>query len=29
MSHSSVSVEISDEAKPALVADWIGLIYFA
>jgi hypothetical protein len=29
MSHSSVSVEISGKAKPALVAGWIGLIYFA
>ena len=24
-----VSVEIEGEEKPALVADWIGLIYFA
>jgi acyl dehydratase len=29
MSRTSVSVEIEGEAKPALVADWIGLIYFA
>ena len=28
-SRTSVSVEIEGEAKPALVADWIGLIYFA
>jgi acyl dehydratase len=28
-SRTSVSVEIDGEAKPALVADWIGLIYFA
>jgi acyl dehydratase len=28
-SKTSVSVEIDGEAKPALVADWIGLIYFA
>jgi acyl dehydratase len=27
-SRTSVSVEIDGEAKPALVADWIGLIYF-
>jgi hypothetical protein len=27
-SRTSVSVEIGGEAKPALVADWIGLIYF-
>jgi acyl dehydratase len=26
--HTSVSVEIERGAKPALVADWIGLIYF-
>jgi acyl dehydratase len=29
LSRTSVSVEIEGEAKPALVADWIGLIYFA
>jgi acyl dehydratase len=29
MSRTSVSVEIESEAKPALVADWIGLIYFS
>jgi acyl dehydratase len=28
-SRTSVNVEIEGEAKPALVADWIGLIYFA
>ena len=28
MSRTSVTVEIEGEAKPALVADWIGLIYF-
>jgi acyl dehydratase len=28
-SRTSVKVEIDGEAKPALVADWIGLIYFA
>jgi acyl dehydratase len=28
-SRTSVSVEIEGEEKPALVADWIGLIYFA
>jgi acyl dehydratase len=27
-SRTSVSVEIEGEDKPALVADWIGLIYF-
>jgi acyl dehydratase len=27
-SRTSVSVEIDGAAKPALVADWIGLIYF-
>jgi len=26
---TNVTVEIEDEEKPALVADWIGLIYFA
>ncbi len=29
MSKTNVSVEIEGETKPALVADWIGLIYFA
>ena len=29
MSRTNVSVEIEGEQKPALVADWIGLIYFA
>ncbi len=29
VSRTSVSVEIEGEAKPALVADWIGLIYFS
>src|ERR1700682_6432057 len=28
LSRTNVSVEIEGEAKPALVADWIGLIYF-
>src|ERR1700720_86148 len=28
-SRTNVSVEIEGEAKPALVADWIGLIFFA
>jgi acyl dehydratase len=28
-SRTNVSVEIEGEDKPALVADWIGLIYFA
>jgi hypothetical protein len=28
-SRTNVSVEIEGEEKPALVADWIGLIYFA
>jgi acyl dehydratase len=28
-SHTHVTVEIEGEEKPALVADWIGLIYFA
>ena len=28
-SRTSVSVDIEGEEKPALVADWIGLIYFA
>jgi acyl dehydratase len=27
--HTNVTVEIEGEEKPALVADWIGLIYFA
>jgi acyl dehydratase len=29
ISRTNVSVEIEGEEKPALVADWIGLIYFA
>src|SRR5258708_793457 len=29
VSRTSVSVEIEVEAKPAMVADWIGLIYFS
>jgi len=29
LSRTHVSVEIEGEAKPAIVADWIGLIYFA
>ncbi|MDO9060464.1 MAG: MaoC family dehydratase [Bradyrhizobium sp.] len=29
LSKTNVSVEIEGETKPALVADWIGLIYFA
>jgi hypothetical protein len=29
LSRTSVTVEIEGETKPALVADWIGLIYFA
>ena len=29
LSRTNVSVEIDGEEKPALVADWIGLIYFA
>jgi hypothetical protein len=28
-SHTHVTVEIEGEEKPALVADWIGLICFA
>ncbi len=28
LSRTNVTVEIEGEAKPALVADWIGLIYF-
>ncbi|MDE5459271.1 MaoC family dehydratase [Bradyrhizobium sp. CSS354] len=28
-SHTNVTVEIEGEDKPALVADWLGLIYFA
>jgi acyl dehydratase len=28
-SRTNVSVEIEGEEKPALIADWIGLIYFA
>jgi acyl dehydratase len=29
LSRTSVSVEIEGEEKPALVADWLGLTYFA
>ena len=29
LSRTSVSVEIEGESKPALAADWLGLIYFA
>jgi acyl dehydratase len=29
LSRTTVSVEIEGEDKPALVADWLGLIYFA
>jgi acyl dehydratase len=29
LSRTNVTVEIEGETKPALVADWIGLIYFA
>ena len=29
LSRTNVAVEIEGEEKPALVADWIGLIYFA
>jgi acyl dehydratase len=29
LSRTNVSVEIEGEERPALVADWIGLIYFA
>ena len=29
LSRTSVSVEIEGESKPALVADWLGLVYFA
>jgi acyl dehydratase len=29
LSRTSVRVEIEGEEKPAIVADWIGLIYFA
>jgi acyl dehydratase len=29
LSRTNVSVEIEGEEKPALVADWLGLIYFA
>jgi hypothetical protein len=25
---TAVSVEIEGESKPALVADWLGLVYF-
>jgi acyl dehydratase len=28
-SRTNVSVEIEGEDKPALVAEWLGLIYFA
>jgi acyl dehydratase len=28
-SRTHVTVEIEGEDKPAIVADWIGLIYFA
>ena len=28
LSRTNVTVEIEGEEKPALVADWIGLIYF-
>src|SRR3954453_10312851 len=28
-SRTSVSIEIEGESKPALAADWLGLIYFA
>ena len=29
LSRTNVTVEIEGEDKPALVADWLGLIYFA
>ena len=29
LSRTSVSVEIEGEQRPALVADWLGLVYFA
>ena len=29
LSRTNVSVEIDGESKPALVADWLGLMYFA
>jgi acyl dehydratase len=29
LSRTNVTVEIEGEEKPALIADWIGLIYFA
>ena len=29
LSHTNVTVEIEGEEKPALVADWLGLIYFS
>jgi hypothetical protein len=29
LSRTSVSVEIEGETKPAIAADWLGLIYFA
>ena len=28
-SRTNVTVEIEGEDKPAIVADWLGLIYFA
>lgn len=29
LSRTSVAVEIEGEAKPALAADWLALLYFA
>ncbi len=29
LSRTSVSVEIDGESRPALIADWLGLLYFA
>ncbi len=29
LSRTSVSVEIAGESRPALIADWLGLLYFA
>jgi acyl dehydratase len=29
LSRTNVTVEIEGEAKPALVADWLGLVYFS
>ena len=29
LSRTNVTVEIEGEEKPALVADWLGLIYFS